>query len=485
MIVLPAHKDLFYGGGWHEPIARGYAPTVNPATGQHLADVAKAMPEDVDAAVPAGREGFEVWRTTSPHERARLLRQAAARIRAHGSELALLDALDGGNPVSELRRDADIAAAMFDFFAGLVTEIKGDSIPTGADSVNFTVREPIGVVARIVAYNHPFMFLAAKAAPALAAGNAVIMKPAEQAPLSSLRLAELIGGLFPPGVFNVIPGSAAAGEALATHAGIGMATLVGSVPTGRRVMSAAAQTIKPVLLELGGKNALIAFDDADPERVAGAMVAGMNFSWCGQSCGSTSRAFIHEAIYEQVLEKLGAHLAPIRPGIPTDPDCTMGALISRAHYERVLAYIEAGKAEGARLLYGGGRPSDPALANGYFIEPTVFCDVTPRMRIATEEIFGPVLSVLKWSDHAVLMKQVNAVEYGLTCSIWTQNLDRAHRTAQAVEAGYVWVNEVGRHFLGTPFGGFKQSGIGREECLAELLAFTREKNIHIRLGPAR
>jgi betaine-aldehyde dehydrogenase len=481
-VTLPRRCDLFYGGEWHKPLSGHYAPTHSPASGEHLADVAEARRDDADATVLAAQKGFKVWRATAPSVRARCLQRAAVIIREHGPQLALLDALDGGNPVSEMGRDAQTAAESFEFFAGLVTEMKGDSIPMGPDCVNFTVREPIGVVSRIVAFNHPFMFVGAKAAAPLAAGNSVIMKPPQQAPLSALRLAELIGGVFPPGVFNVLPGGAEAGAALTSHPGIGMTTLIGSVPTGRRVMTAAAETIKPVLLELGGKNALLAFDDADPESVAKAMIAGMNFTWCGQSCGSTSRAFIHERIYDDVLGRMRAQIVKFRPGDPTDPATTMGALISEAQLQRVLSYIEIGKREGARLFYGGQQPSDPSLARGFFVEPTVFCDVQASMRIASEEIFGPVLCVLKWSDVDSVMRAINSVDYGLTCSIWSNDLNRAHRAAQAVEAGYVWINETGKHFTGAPFGGFKQSGIGREECLSELLSFTREKNIHIKLS---
>jgi betaine-aldehyde dehydrogenase len=215
--------------------------------------------------------------------------------------------------------------------------------------------------------------------------------------------------------------------------------------------------------------------------VAGAVIGGMNFTWCGQSCGSTSRAFVHGAIYDAVIERIKAKAAAFKPGLPTDPATTMGAIISKVQYERVLSYIDAGLKDGARLVYGGKRPSAPELAKGFFVEPTVFADVTMDMRIAREEIFGPVLSIIRWADEATMLNQVNAVEYGLTCSIWTNDLTTAHRTAMAVEAGFVWINEVGRHFLGVPFGGFKQSGIGREECLEELLSFTQEKNIHVNL----
>jgi len=238
-----------------------------------------------------------------------------------------------------------------------------------------------------------------------------------------------------------------------------------------------------VLLELGGKNALIAFADADPAAVADAMIAGMNFAWCGQSCGSTSRAFVHAAIHDRVLRELEAKIVAFRPGRPDDWDTTMGAIASHAQYDRVLSYIAKAREEGARLVCGGGSPDSAVLCKGLYIDATVFADVTPSMAIAREEIFGPVLSVFRWDDEAAMMRDVNAVEMGLTCSIWTNDFNAALRTANAAQAGYVWVNEVSRHFLGAPFGGVKQSGIGREECLDELLAFTQEKNIHMRFAP--
>jgi betaine-aldehyde dehydrogenase len=352
----------------------------------------------------------------------------------------------------------------------------------GPDRLNFSVREPLGVVGRIVPFNHPFMFIAGKSAAPLAAGNTIVMKPPEQAPLSSLRLAELIDGLLPPGVFNLVPGGKEAGAALASHPHVAKISLIGSVPTGRAVMRAASDTLKKVLFELGGKNAFIAYPDADPDTVATGLVSGMNFTWCGQSCGSTSRAFIHQKIHDAVIEKVKTKIRLWKPGIPTDPSTTMGAIISRAQFDRVIGYIDAAKNEGARLVTGGGRPSDPALANGLFIEPTVFADVTPSMRIFKEEIFGPVVSIINWTDEAAMIDQVNSVEYGLTASIWSNDVTTAHRTAMSVEAGYVWINDTSKHFLGAPFGGYKQSGIGREECLEELISFTQEKNININLA---
>ena len=324
----------------------------------------------------------------------------------------MIDSADCGNPISEMIGDANVAAAQVEFFAGLVTEMKGHSIPQGPDRLNFSVREPLGVVGRIVPFNHPFMFIAGKAAAPLAAGNTIVMKPPEQAPLSSLRLAELIDGLLPPGVFNLVPGGKEAGAALAAHPGVAKIALIGSVPTGKAVMRAAADTLKGVLLELGGKNALIAYPDADPDAVAAGVVGGMNFTWCGQSCGSTSRAFIHEKIHDAVIERIKFRISRWKPGIPTDPATTMGALISKAQFDRVMGYIDSAKSEGARLVTGGGRPTDPALAKGLYIEPTVFADVKPTMKIAREEIFGPVVGVFRWSDEATMLGQVNAVEYG-------------------------------------------------------------------------
>jgi betaine-aldehyde dehydrogenase len=483
-LTLPEHRDAFYGGKWHKAKSGRSGDTINPGTGESLGAVADCGAADIDAAVAAAKAAFPAWRDTPPLERARLLKRIANVLRDHAEELALIDAADCGNPYAEMIKDATIAAAQIEFYAGLVTEMKGASIPMGPGVVNFSVREPRGVVGRIIPFNHPFMFCAGKAAAPLATGNTVVMKPPEQAPLSSLRLAELIDGILPPGVFNLVPGGREAGSALSSHKDVAMIALIGSVPTGRAVMKAAADTLKPVMLELGGKNALIAFPDADPDDVADGVIGGMNFTWCGQSCGSTSRAFIHEKIYDAVLAKVKTKIAYYKPGIATDPATTMGSIISKVQHEKIMGFIDSAKQEGARLLTGGGPPKDAALARGFFIEPTVF-EVQPNMRIAREEIFGPVLSVFRWSDEANMLEQVNSVEYGLTASIWTNDLSTAHRTAAAVQAGFVWINEVSKHFLGAPFGGFKQSGIGREECFEEMIAYTQEKNIHVRLKPAK
>jgi betaine-aldehyde dehydrogenase len=353
----------------------------------------------------------------------------------------------------------------------------------GDGNFNYTIQEPLGVIARIVAYNHPMMFAAARLAAPLAAGNTVVLKSPDQAPLSILRLAELVGDIFPPGVANFLCGGRECGEALTQHHLVRKVTLIGGVPTGKAVMKAASDNLKPVLLELGGKNALIAYPDADIEKLVNGIIAGMNFTWSGQSCGSTSRVFLHESIHDEVLNKV-VTLLPQRhkPGIPTDPKTTMGSLVSRAQLEKVKRYVAQGIEDGGRLVCGGKQPDDAALKEGFFFEATVFADMTSDMRLAQEEVFGPIMSVFKWSEEEAMWKDVNGLDFGLTGSIWTQNLNTAHRAARRIHTGYVWLNNASQHFMGAPFGGVKQSGIGREECFAELLEFTYTKNINLKIG---
>src|SRR5438309_4182244 len=367
---LPSHRDPYYAGQWQKPKSPRYVETISPGTGEPLGKVVDGSAADAEAAIAAAKAAFREWRRVLPLERAKMLRSIADVLRKNGEELAMIDAADCGNPYAEMVRDAQMGAAQLDFYAGLVTEMKGASIPMGPDSVNFSVREPFGVVGRIIPFNHPFMFAAGKSGAPLAAGNTVVLKPPEQAPLSSLRLAELIDGILPPGVWNVVPGGREVGQVLSNHPDVAMVALIGSVPTGRAVMKAASDTLKPVLLELGGKNALIAFPDADPQAVAVATVDGMNFTLCGQTCGSTSRALIHEKLHDSVIERAKASIQRYKPGIPTDPATTMGSIVSKAQYDRMLRYIEAGKADGARLLTGGKPPSDPLLAKCFYIDPT-------------------------------------------------------------------------------------------------------------------
>lgn len=478
--VLPHERGLYWDGQWHAPSGAQAMHTINPSTGAPLGDVLFGGPAEVDAAVQAARTALPAWARTPPLERARRLREAAQRLREHSADLALIDAADCGNPVRAMMMDAEVAATQLEYFAGLVLELKGETIPTANGSLNYTVREPIGVVVRICAFNHPFMFAAGKIAAPLAAGNTVIVKPPEQAPLSTIRLMELLEGVFPPGVLNCVVGGRDTGAALASHPDVAAVGIIGSVPAGKSVLRASADTLKRTVLELGGKNAMIVHPDADFDAAVDGAVRGMNFTWCGQSCGSTSRLFLHESLHDRFVDSMLARLAAAhRPGLATDMRTTMGALVSRDQYERTLHYVDAGRVDGATLATGGRHPDDPALRNGFFVEPTVFVGVTPQMRIAREEIFGPVLSVLSWRDEDVLFAAVNGVPFGLTGSIWTRDLQTAHRSAARVQAGYLWINDCSSHFLGTPFGGIKQSGLGREESKDELLEFTHVKNVNV------
>jgi betaine-aldehyde dehydrogenase len=480
--ALPTHRDLFYGGNWHRPVSGRYEANTSPFDGRDLGKVAVADAADVDLAVKAADEGFKKWRSLGVPERGRLLHEIAEILRENAEDLALIDAIDCGNPAREMTNDAKVAAAMFDYFGGIAYELKGETIPLGDGVIDYTLREPLGVVARLSPYNHPLMFSAARAAAPLAAGNSIIVKPPHQAPLSALRMVELIGQVLPAGAINVLPGFVECGQSLASHRGIAKVAFTGSVPTGRAILHAAADTVKQSLLELGGKNALIVYPDADLEKASDAAVRGMNFIWCGQSCGSTSRLFIHEKVYDQVLAGVVERCGKIKPGDPTDFATDMGCLVSEQQWNKVMSYVAKGQAEGARLMTGGRRPPGKLFEKGFFIEPTVFADVRPEMAIAHEEIFGPVLSVFKWSDENTLFEQVNSVDYGLTASIWTRDLATAHLAAARVQSGFVWVNQVSLHFIGAPFGGYKHSGIGREECMDELLAYTQVKNVHIKLS---
>jgi len=479
---LPAHRALYFGGGWHPSSSDRVIDVECPSTGQSLGHVADADSADVAHAVTSARAGFAAWRDVPAAERARAVRAAAEVIREHAQELAWLDAVDCGVAYQAMLHDAMVSADYMDYFAGLAVELKGSTIPVGPGWLNYTLREPLGVIARIGAFNHPLLFVAAKAGAPLAAGNSLIVKPADQTPLSALRIAELWDGLFPPGVFNVVTGGRDTGAALVAHPGVAKVGLIGSVAAGRAVMQAAGASIKKLTLELGGKNPLIACADATPDEVAEGVVRGMNFRYAnGQSCNSTSRVYLHDAIYDATLPKIVARVKALRVGIPMDPATDMGCLSSKAQLEKSMSYVRLGQEDGARLLYGGKRPADPALAAGYFLEPTVFADVRDDMRIAREEIFGPVVSILRWSDEQDVIARANALEYGLTASIWTHDLDRAHRLASRVEAGYVWINGASTHHVGVPFGGYKQSGSGREESIDEMLECTQLKNVMVTL----
>lgn len=472
-------RGLYIGGRWEEAADGRTLPTLNPSTGRRLADVPFAGPADVDRAVQAARKAFSDWRRVPIKERARALHTLARRIREHREQLALIDAIDSGNAVKGMRGDMDWTADTLEYFAGLITEIKGETSAHGPNHLNFTRRQPYGVVAKINPFNHPFRFCAEKAAAPLAAGNCVVIKGSEQAPLSSLKLGDLCEGLFPPGVVNVITGDGATGSAMVRHADVPRVGFVGSVPTGRAIARDAADGLKRVTLELGGKNPIIIFPDADPLSAAAAAIKGMNMNRQGQSCSSTSRVFVHESLHYSVRDELVRLASALPVGLPWLEKNEVGPIVSERQFERVMGYIESAQREGALLLTGGGPPKDPELLGGYFISPTVFDRVTPAMKIGREEIFGPVMSIMPWSDFDEMLARVNGVEYGLTAAIVTNDLAKAMETADRVEAGYVWINSNGR-YLGAPYGGWKQSGLGQEECFDELLSYTQIKNINMR-----
>ncbi len=478
---------MFIGGEWVENATGRSFPTFNPATGEILGRPPLAEAADVDRAVRAAAEAFPKWAETPGPERGTRLRALAGALREHREELARLDALNSGNVITGMRRDVDWAADSLEYFAGLIPELKGETLPTGSSTFSYTVREPFGVVGKINPFNHPIRFAAEKLAAPLAAGNTVVMKPPEQAPLSSLVLARLLRDILPPGVVNIVTGDGpTTGAALVRHPRVRRIALIGSVEAGRAVMAAASAELKTVSLELGGKNPIIVCPDLAPEDAAAAAVAAMNLNRAGQSCSSTSRIFVHRQLHDTFVEALKGRLMKLRIGPPESDESEMGPLISREQHERVLAYIEAGRREGARLVCGGGVPDAPDLRRGFFVQPTLFDGVRPEMRIAQEEIFGPVMAVLTWDDEDEMVRQVNGVIYGLSAAIYTRDYMKAHRLARRIEAGYIWVNLPGGHVLGSPYGGIKQSGIGREECLDELLSYTQVKSIRMHLpgGPS-
>ncbi len=480
-LTLPIEERLYIDGEFKETDET--FPTVSPSTGDTLAHVSVATPEHVDEAVAAAERASERWAALSPLERRRPLDSLAATLEAHEEALTTLDVADNGSSFERLRNDISTAAELIRYFSGIGTELKGETIPTGEGTIDFTKREPYGVVGAIIPFNHPAMFVAEKLAPALAAGNGIVIKPSEQTPLSALYIAHLVDELegFPDGLVNVVTGMGDVGAAIVDHPGIGYLSMIGSKATGKAIMKSAADTLTPLMLELGGKNPTIIFPDADLDAAGQGAVDAMALAWQGQSCGSGSRLLVHTDVAEEIIDHVVERFEWFarHTGDPFDEETEMGAIVSRGQYDRILEYIETAKAEGATLLTGG-EAIDPD-GDGLFIEPTVFA-VEPEMTIATEEIFGPVLSVYEWEHYDELIEIANGTEYGLTASIWTRDIDTAQTAIDDIEAGYIWVNQHGGHFIGAPFGGYKQSGLRRKECLEELLDCTRVKNVNIRYG---
>ena len=474
-------RPMYIGGEFVPSESGQWMDTVNPATGEVHGRVPAGTAADVDRAVKAAAAAQQEWGAKSVWERGALMRKLAQRIRESGDRVLELESADTGNTIASLGNDITLASGYIDFVSGLGIEIKGESVPATAENIHFTVRQPYGVVGRIVPFNHPFCFAGAHLGAPLIAGNTVVLKSPDQSPLSATVMAEICDEILPPGVVNIVSGEGIiVGDAIVRHPQVPRIGFTGSVPTGMAIQRSAAEVgIKHVSLELGGKNPFIAFPDADPQAVARAAVSGMNFSWSGQSCGSTSRLMLHESLHDEVVGLIEEAVGKIVPGDPLDVNSAMGPVNSQKHYEHVLGLIESGIKEGARVVNGGGKAEVAGFEGGYWVQPTVFADVTMDMTVAREEVFGPVLSILKWSDPEEALAMANQLDLGLTAAIFTHDITTAMDMARKVESGCVWINGTGRHYMGTGFAGWKNSGLGREECLEEVLSYTRSKAIHI------
>jgi betaine-aldehyde dehydrogenase len=437
----------------------------------------------VEQAVAAARAGQEVWGRMTGAERGRILRRVAALLRERNDELARLETLDTGKPIQEtLVVDVISGADCIEYFAGLAATIAGEHVDLGPTAFGYTRREPLGVVAGIGAWNYPLQIACWKAAPALACGNAMIFKPAELTPLTAVKLAEIMTEAgVPDGVFNVVQGFAETGRMLTRHPGIAKISLTGEVGTGKKVMADAAETLKHVTLELGGKSPLIVFDDASlDDAVSGALLA--NFYSAGEVCSNGTRVYVQRGIYDAFMEKLVARVRKMRIGDPLDPETHVGALVSETHMNKVLGYIEQGKAEGAEIAVGGSRVTDGALAKGFFVAPTVFAACSEEMKIVREEIFGPVMAVLAFDHEDEVVRRANDTPYGLAAGVFTRDLARGHRVIARLEAGTCWINHYNVTPIELPFGGAKLSGLGRENGKAAIEHYTQLKSVYVNLG---
>ena len=456
--------------------------TVNPSTGEEICQIAEADAADVDKAVNAARRAFEhgAWRKIPASERGRLLYRLADLIEKNADELAALESLDNGKPVS-IAKAVDVAATVgcFRYFAGWSDKVHGKTIPVDGDFFCYTRHEPVGVVGQIIPWNFPMLMLAWKLAPALATGNTVVMKPAEQTPLSALRIGELIVEAgFPEGVVNLLPGfGPTAGAAIAHHMDVDKVAFTGSTEVGRLIMEAAAKSnLKRITLELGGKSPNIVFADTDLDEAVEGAHFGLFFNH-GQCCCAGSRVFVEEKIYDQFVEKSGARARKTTVGDPFDPKTEQGPQVDQTQFDKVMGYIESGRDEGAKLVCGGDRVGD----RGYFIQPTVFADVQDEMKIAREEIFGPVMSIIPFKSAEEVVDRANRTTYGLAAAVWTRDIKKAHAIANNVRAGTVWVNCYNVLDTRAPFGGFKQSGIGRELGEYGLQQYTEVKTVTVKL----
>ncbi|TCK02616.1 betaine-aldehyde dehydrogenase [Marinobacterium mangrovicola] len=477
-------QQTLYIHGQHREASSGETfPTRNPATGELLADVQQASAADVDAAVASAQEGQAIWGAMSGAERGRILMRAVQILRERNDELADLEVLDTGKPMQEAREvDVVTGADVVEYYAGLAASLGGEHQDLGGTNFFYTRREPLGVCAGIGAWNYPIQIAMWKSGPCLAAGNAMIFKPSEETPLTALTLAEIYTEAgVPDGVFNVVQGDARVGQMLTGHPEIAKVSFTGECGTGKKVMGASAQSLKDVTMELGGKSPLVVFDDADLRNaVSGAMMA--NFYTQGEVCTHGTRVFVHESIYDAFLEQLAERTAKLVVGDPQNPNTQIGALISEEHLGKVMGFIDAAKTAGARLVCGGERVTENGLDKGYFVAPTVFADCSDDMPQVREEIFGPVMSVLKFSSEEEVINRANDTDYGLAAGLFTKDLSRAHRVIAKLQAGICWINTWGASPAEMPVGGYKQSGVGRENGIETLAAYTQTKSVFVELG---
>ena len=484
MARFPLQK-LYIDGGYVDATSGATFEAINPANGEVLAEVQRASQADVERAVSSAQKGQKVWAAMTAMQRSRILRKAVDILRERNDELAALETLDTGKALSETRYvDIVTGADVLEYYAGLVPAIEGEQIPLRETSFVYTRREPLGVVAGIGAWNYPIQIALWKSAPALAAGNAMIFKPSEVTSLTALKLAEIYSEAgLPGGVFNVLTGlGGEVGQWLTEHPRIEKVSFTGGTVTGKKVMaSASSSSLKEVTMELGGKSPLIICEDADLDRAADiAMMA--NFYSSGQVCTNGTRVFVPRALQARFESKIVERVKRIRLGSPQDDTTNFGPLVSFAHMERVLGYIEQGRQQGARLLIGGERVTDGDYANGAYVAPTVFTDCRDDMTITREEIFGPVMSILVYDSEDEVIRRANDTTYGLAAGIVTRDLNRAHRVIHKLEAGICWINTWGESAAEMPVGGYKQSGVGRENGLTTLAHYTRIKSVQVEMG---
>lgn len=452
---------------------------INPSNGEKLCDVPISDNQELELAVQSAAKAQKIWEKKSLNQRVDALLKLCSRIEERAEEFALIDSYDAGNALTGMRKDVTMSIENIKYFCGLVREVKGETFSMEPKHLNFTRYQPYGVVLKINPFNHPFRFCVEKIAAPLLMGNSLVIKNSEQAPISPLKWCELLKDIFPDGLINVVTGGPEGGSFLVKHPLIKRIGVISSVNTGIAVNKDAAPYLKNVSLELGGKNPLMVFDDADPEFAADLAIKGMNLSRQGQSCSSTSRVLVHKSLKEDFVKHLVEKAKKIPVGLPWIETNEIGPIVSKRQFDKVMEYIETGKKEGAKLVLGGDNPQDPELKNGFFINPTIFTDVKPDMTIAKEEIFGPVISVLTWENYEELIEIANSTLYGLTAMIATNSLSNAMKTAEDIEAGYVWVNTFGR-YSGAPYGGWKLSGLGVEECFDEMKSYAKLKNINMK-----